>query len=209
MINETPCAAKLLIIVIICAIAIIGPAQAKGAEVRAPFGLSWGMTPAMLKESPNCRPQDDLVICEVYTVPKPLSAARVYVLIFTPVKGLVKVNYYSKAFENDFYGTVGKTRFDRLMKILVKKYPTAQYNDYRVMFAEVFRAPDEFYECLSYLGCGIYAWELVMPKNRVLLSLAGARRGAGYIKLSYESPEWRELTIKSNDISSFLKKSEV
>ena len=164
---------KLLIFGIICEIILVSGAQAKERLVRAPFGLVWGMTMEDLKEPPKCRAQQDLIFCEVYEVPKPLSAAQVYILIFSPAQGLVKVNYYSESFEDDFYGTVGKARFERLMKILVKKYPSAQYNDYRVMFAEVFRAPDEYYGCLRYLGCGIYAWELAMPRNRVLISMVG------------------------------------
>jgi hypothetical protein len=58
---------------------------------------------------------------------------------------------------------------------------------------KVYKEADEFYQCLTYQGCGTWARFYGGEGRSAILELNGyrGRRGAGYIDLSVEAiPEW-------------------
>ena len=60
--------------------------------------------------------------------------------------------------------------------------------------ARLFDQEDEFYQCLSYEGCGVWSalWE-EKPSGGVLLSVEGLGPGQGYVQLDFESADWQKV----------------
>ena len=97
----------------------------------APFGLRWGVTEAQITHLLGIEIQErvdsDLplgvtAILTTTSLPKNLTIAEFYQLIFVAEKHLQKIVMYSKDIENDVYGSEGKKKYDKLKVSLSKKY---------------------------------------------------------------------------------------
>ena len=164
---------------------------ATAADIKAPFGLSWGIFQDDLFYIMTCRKKYSLKYCQTPYVPKPLGDGQSYTLVFDEVAGLVKVTYVGKMFEKDARGVAGQARFAELRSGLTRKYPTAEKEEKINMHKKVFTAPEEFYQCLNYDDCGEYQWRVLgTPGGLIELKINGYYRGRGNINLTYESPLW-------------------
>ncbi len=159
------------------------------------FGLKWGMTVAQVKAAgvDITKPLKDdrnFQIHKVTTVPRGLSGFESYSLLFADGK-LVKLWALSENIKDDILGREGKERFEALRAALTEKYGKAT-TDYQKVGATLFKERDEFYQCLAYTGCGLWAATFESPEKDIVLSLKGLRRGAGYLDLTAEAkPQWK------------------
>ena len=171
------------------------------SETRnAPFGLTWGMTETQVTQLLGVeiqkRVDSDLPlgitgILRVTSLPKNLTIAEFYSLIFVTERHLQKIVMYSEDIENDIYGSEGKEKYENIKTSLRKKYgpPTHKLE---VSGLKLWNEPDEFYQCLDYDGCGHYFSIFKDEKSGmgIFLELKGVRRGQGFVKLTYEGPDW-------------------
>lgn len=167
-------------------------------EPTGPFGLSWG---APISEITNqgvtlskTDALDRLQIYEAKKLPKNLSIAETYSLIFDAEFGLQKVLMVSDDITSDSTGSEGKSIYATLKQKLTSKYSASTTNMEHVGL-ELYDEADEFYQCLAYDGCG--AWLSVFEEEHsnlgIILELKGLGRGKGYIKLTYEGPQWEKI----------------
>ena len=168
-------------------------AQESPSEVQAPFGLEWGSLQSEFSGLTNCNSKQSLTFCRTNSVPKPLSDAETYQLVFDDKEGLVKIRHIGKSITGDPSGTKGKERFNELKAALSSKYPKARKKDFIKMHIALYRNSNEFYECLRHRGCGLYAWNINPGKGTIGIQINGLSRGKGYIDLIYESPKWMDV----------------
>lgn len=171
-----------------------------------PFGLSWGMSKSEVQDSGVALTEMDslgfasLSQYSTGSLPKNLSDAKSYNLLFESDIGLVKVVMISETISGDVYGSAGKARYDELKGVFTRKYgnPTQERE---VSGMELWDEPDEFYECLAYDGCGY--WISLFQKNGSVYSvnLKGLGRGEGYITVGFESPQWSDALDKARGVS--------
>ena len=163
------------------------------SEVQAPFGLEWGMLKTQLSAM-TCRASAKLVgltNCSTKQVPRPLSDAEVYHLTFDKTDGLIKVQYASTDITGDPRGTAGKGRFDDLRAALSSKYPSAKKDEFIWTGGYLYDEFGEFYQCLKYGDkCGSHSLYIQPGKGVIVIELKGIRRGVGFIRMAYESPEF-------------------
>ena len=165
------------------------PAQIHG-KYAAPFGLEWGMSKeqvtAMGVKLTSTNPAEGVYTAK--TLPKNLSDAENYVLVFKQEFGLVKVSALTSDITRDVHGSEGKERYNQLKMAVADKYgkpdKEQEWTD---------RAIDsgQFYQCLAYGGCGYWLsfWGEVGNETgaAILLQIHGISRGTGLIELRYES----------------------
>lgn len=170
----------------------------------APFGLSWEMSEAELKEVGFTHAGDTggFSLYTSVSAPKAWSKGdRYYGIVY---KGrLVKLTANSTDFSGDIYGSEGKRAYNQLKKILTDKYgaPSTQYERIGL---KLYDDSDEFYQCLEYSGCGMYTSLFNFDRGSIGISLKGKRRGEGYLNIAYESPSFSVAKdeIARGDISS-------
>ncbi len=169
-----------------------------------PFGLTWNMTETDLRGIGFSPATDDgdLSILTSVSAPKAWSKAESYFAVTYKGK-LVKAGATSVNFTNDIYGSEGKAEFARLKALLTKKYGAPQ-SSYERIGGKLYDEADEFYQCLEYAGCGAYLATFEMVGGLIGLQLEGKRRGEGYIRLLYESPEFSiaKAKIEQGNLSS-------
>jgi|TARA_R110001583_G_C5666453_1_gene410238 hypothetical protein len=165
------------------------------AFADAPFGLTWGMSKAELEgQGVALSPEASGEGLESYStdlLPIDLSNADFYLLYFGKDRGLQKVSMASDNISNDIYGTKGKEAYDRLKTALTEKYGDP-IESFSTIGGKLWKDADEFYQCLAYDGCGIWAsfFENKESNEFIGLELKGLNRGEGYLTLAYDGPEW-------------------
>lgn len=185
---------RLFIFSLICIIA----AQSAFAEADAPFGLAWGMTKADVTRlgvilEPHSA-HNGIEILKTSKLPKNLSIAEGYALSLDGKHNLQRIQMLSKNIDNDPTGRGGKNKYADLKKSLINKYGQPTFGTEKVG-VKLWDEADEFYQCLAYSGCGMWAsgWELKESGLTILLQLKGLGRGNGYIDLTYEGPKWSDI----------------
>jgi hypothetical protein len=181
---------------------------------NAPFGLMWGMTETQVtqlvgveikKKVDSDLPLGTTGVLQVTSLPKNLTMAESYYLIFVTEKHLQKIVMYSKDIENDVSGTKGKEMYEKIKMSLRKKYgsPTDQLE---VSGLKLWEEWDEFYQCLDYSGCGNWMSAFEDEKSGMIigLELKGIRRGRGFIQLTYEGPFWSTYIDSKEKLESEL-----
>lgn len=158
------------------------------------FGTKWGSTVDELKSNGAViiKKKDDgrLSIYSATSLPKNISIAETYQIIFHHGHGLQKIQMISKDISNDPSGMEGKSLYAKLKDGLINKYgqPGVERES---TGNKLFEEDDEFYQCLAYAGCGAWiAFFKIPPNANVAIELKGLKRGKGYITLTYEGPKW-------------------
>jgi hypothetical protein len=178
------------------AVLILAAAPPAWAEnVSAPFGLKWGMQVADLKaagiEIHSTTKTGNLTVVTAEQVPDEFSDTYLVSMLFDRDLGLVKVRWTGKDIEDDPTGRQGRATYAEMKKFVADKYgkPT---DETLVVGARLFDQEDEFYQCLSYEGCGVWSaiWE-EKPSGGVLLSVEGLGAGKGFVQVDFESQDWR------------------
>lgn len=167
------------------------PSYSFSAEVfPAPFGLKWGMSESSLKKIgfTNADSNDHrLKILNSISAPKAWSKGERYTVVLYKNK-LVKVLAASSDFENDVTGSVGIKAYQGIKSLLSNKYGSPKSLEH--IGVKLYKDNDEFYQCLQYSGCGIYYSEFKYGGGTIVTNLEGLSRGTGYLKITYESPEF-------------------
>jgi len=172
---------------------LIFPILIFSEDVEGPFGLNWGSKANYLITSGinliNEIEQGRYKLYETESLPKSLSIAEKYILIFDVKYGLQKVIMISKDITGDIYGTEGKSIYSDLKNKLTTKYGSPTQSFERVGMT-LYDELDEFYQCLKYEGCGYWTSMFSSDSMIIGLDLKGTSRGVGYIKITYEGPLW-------------------
>lgn len=192
---------KILVAILICSFSSFIYAE------DAPFGLTWGSSPqditslniTLKKESTD----KNISTYSTSSLPKNISIAGQYLLIFDDEAQLQKIVMVSKDITGDPYGRNGKEIYEKIKNGLTKKYGTPK-NTYEQSGIEVYKESDEFYQCLNYDGCGTWIsfFESEQTKTNIVLQLEGLSRGTGYIKILYESGKWSKIIDKHDAIKN-------
>lgn len=171
------------------------------------FGLAWQATPAQLQAQGvqmKLRKTDGrLSMYKATSLPKNVSDAEWYLLIFDKDQGLVKVIMATRSFTGDADGARGKQRFDQLDSLLHQRGYTAIKGQ---QAEQVGSASDAFYACLARPGCG--TWKAAYRKDHVLVAmqLRGMPTGTGFITMSFqEEPQFTQ-ALKKNRKPDTMKK---
>lgn len=170
------------------------------------LGFRWGMSiqdvRAVGSKLEKKEADRNLEIYEASTVPKPLSDFETYMLTFSDGK-LVKVSVIGKDISGDPTGSNGKERFGALQHVLSEKY--GKPKNYQTIGNKLYKDRDEFYECLKYSGCGVWASSFENKEKTIVLEINGLRRGVGYLRIAAEAnPQWSDAlkVYKSKKASS-------
>jgi hypothetical protein len=163
-----------------------------------PFGLSWGMTKEQVEklgvklELSSTKMTVDVLTTE--KLPKNVSIAEKYTLIFDRKHNFQKVIMVSKDIGNDPYGNEGKEKYAELKKSLIAKYGKPSFS-FEKVGRKLWNEKDEFYQCLAYTGCGgwVVSFEDKASGQVIGLQLEGIKRGIGFLRLTYEGPRWSEI----------------
>jgi len=162
---------------------------ALNADDSAPFGLTWGMTAEDLKSLRIIlipyRETDNSALYKSYSLPKNLSDARHYLLVFDKRTGLQKVVMTSENINDDAYGSIGQERFEALKETLSLKYGFPS-DGMESVGNQVYEEEDQFYECVMHLGCGLWMAIWRHEGGTYVLQLEGLGRGLGYILFTAE-----------------------
>ena len=179
----------------LCLMALAPSALSQKVVDNCPFGLEWGMTVQDAKdlgvEMQKSGAEGRLTIYSAESLPKNLSIAESYALVFDSQFSLIKIKMVSNNIENDPYGTEGKEKYSDLKHILVTKYgPPEEGMSVELIGLALYDESDEFYQCLAYSGCGYWMAGFTDKTSGMIvgLQLKGLSRGKGYIVLSYEGP---------------------
>lgn len=174
------------------------------------FGVDWQSTPSQLRSQGIAlklqKTQGRLSMYETTTLPKNLSDAETYLLIFDKTRGLVKIIMVGRSFTRDPDGTQGKQRFDQLGSLLHQRgYEMLDKPQARKMK----RASGvSFYACLAQPSCGV--WKSAYRKDHVLVSmqLNGMPGGHGFITMSFEEQPQFQQSLADNHDTTMAKDAE-
>lgn len=128
-------------------------------KLEAPFGLSWDLTLNQASEELilNCDNINGFEVCNTNSVPKGISEAELYMLLFDDRKQLSKIILLTKPVTgSDAFGSKGKELINKYRDILKKKYGIPEEIIYSG--AKLYRESSEFWQCLNYEGCGSYMY---------------------------------------------------
>jgi hypothetical protein len=161
------------------------------AADEAVFGLAWGQTPAQVQAQGIAltleKTQGHLQVFSTRSpLPQGLKDASGYMLGFDDQKGLVKVRSL-QIFVQDPDGSRGRATFDRLASVLASKYTRDPAHSMQVVGQRLYTKPDEFYQCLDYAGCGLWAQTFMAPTKRVMIQLDGLKPGTGSLSITVEA----------------------
>lgn len=162
---------------------------------EAMFGLRWGMTPIQVQalgvtliKTENDRGLD---LYHTTSLPKNISDADSYSLIFSNGR-LVKLWVVTKNITEDPTGAKGKERFGAFRSAIAAKYGESTHNT-QIAGVALYKEWDEFYQCLAYSGCGMWASFFETSDKVVGIEIKGIRRGIGYIEITAEAkPQFHE-----------------
>lgn len=171
------------------------PAMAQNAEKEAPFGLKWGMSEEQLESEgitlTEATREEGVVSYTTSELPRNLSEIDFYQVFFSEKRGLQKITVLGETIKNDARGSKGKETFDYYVDIVSDRYgqPTQEI-DY--IGIKLYKDPDEFYQCLAYDGCGLWAtlWEERKGVNS-MVQVKGISRGEGFVTIHIEGPKWK------------------
>ena len=165
------------------------------ASENAPFGLKWGVGVEDLRKQGIELQKDSaegrLEIFSAKSLPKNLSIAESYSLVFDQEFGLQKILMLSEDITDDAFGSEGKEMYDDIKSKLKNKYGEPTKN-FEIVGLRLYDESDEFYQCLSYDGCGAWVSAFEDKEQVIAVQIKGMRRGHGYITLTYEGPKWKE-----------------
>ena len=163
------------------------------------FGLRWQHTPTQLQAQGihlDLRKTDGrLSMYKATSLPKNVSDAEWYLLIFDKDAGLVKVIMATRSFTGDTAGTHGKQRFDQLASLLRQRGYKAIKGQ---QVEQSGTATGGFYACLAHPGCG--TWKAAYRKDHVLVAmqLHGMPGGTGFITMSFQEEPQFSQALKKN-----------
>lgn len=169
------------------------PATSERLEV---FGLRFGDSYATATSKglqAKLKTKDgNLALYESTKLPKQPSNTDLVGLAFDQGHGLQKIQWLSKNITEDPMGIKGKEQFSELKAILGQKYGDPDSGlSYERVGVSLYKDPDEFYECIDYVGCGMWNASWVGSYGLVSLSIrSSGRRGIGWLELIYEGPDW-------------------
>lgn len=156
---------------------------------EALFGLRWGMTVAEVKSAgvklTRVELDRNLDTYKAPSMPKNLTDFKSYSMMFANGK-LIKMWGISKDIYNDPNGYSGKERFNALKYTLIGKYGKPKLSN-QTIGNKLFEDSDEFYQCLSYSGCGQWAVVFETIDKTVGIELKGLSRGTGYLDITAEA----------------------
>jgi hypothetical protein len=175
------------ILVMISTSACMSALAADGDE--ALFGLRWGMTPAEVRAIDvtltKSKGDRNLEIYRTTSLPRNVSDTESYSLMFADGR-LVKLWAVGKNIVNDPTGSNGKERFEALRSALTEKYGKPTSNA-QTTGNKLYRESDEFYQCLAYSGCGVWASIYETSEKVVSVELKGMSRGTGFLDITAEA----------------------
>jgi len=171
---------------------------------EAMFGLNFGQTPKEIRALGTTlilkNANNNLSSYSCTSLPKNTSSAESYTLIFSN-DSLVKIIMIGVDIVNDVYGNEGKEVFMNTLELLKKKYTLDLFRT--DLGLTLYNELDEFYQCLAYDGCGLYAATLKNNTKNISLQLKGLERGKGYLLLTIEAePEFTIALEKSKNITN-------
>jgi len=169
----------------------------------APFGLCWGMpytelTKAHVTIKAEQQSPGSLKVITVTSTPVTPPDTDSIMLGFDQARGLVKVIWLSKTYQNDPYGIEGKAMYSKLKAILSEHFGAPDSSLSReATGVRVFTKADEFYECLQTNGCGMWfsSWKPTQG-GYAGVEIKGAGLGHGYVRATYESSAFAEIAGK-------------
>jgi len=170
----------------------------------APFGLKWGMSSEDLKANGvKIEYKDSKNTTTRYlatNLPKTMNNTDVLSLYIDSKHGLVKITWFSTDITDDAYGNKGKIKYTELKELLTNKYGSSK-KEYEYIGRSLYKESDEFYQCLNYSGCGMFATVFEDEKSAIVLKIDGTSRGVGYIEIVYEHKLWQDVltNIKNAD----------
>ncbi len=123
--------AVLIGVSIVCA-AGAALAQAELKQAPEPFGLKAGMTESQVlalvgEEAVEKETSDALALS---TAPKPCNDCEIYILIFSPEQGLVKVAAFTRSIKVDDEGDELRHEFDKIEAAVADKNGTPEMIDF-------------------------------------------------------------------------------
>lgn len=172
-------------------------AAAIPAEAQPPFGLKWGMHVNDLSslgiKVASTSTSGNIVVVNVKELPNAFPDTDAVNMLFDRQLGLVKVRWTSTAVTGDPNGSQGRSKYGEMKKTVVETRGNPS-DETLVVGARLFDQEDEFYQCLTYEGCGVWSalWE-EKPSGGVLLSVEGLGPGQGYVQLDFESADWQKV----------------
>lgn len=166
-----------------------------GVTKPAAFGYYFGLTPEQIQEAgielEFGKDEDYLVSYRAKLAPLGWDGAKRYLLLFYK-NALIKIVAIGESITEDSNGRKGKVAYKDLLDVLIEKYGKPNDSVHDTGLA-VYKNRDEFYQCLIYDGCGMWADLFNLSDRTVFLELKGLERGEGYISISYEaSPEFAQ-----------------
>ena len=178
---------------------------------EAMFGLNFGQTPKEIRALGSVLTfkysKKNFSSYTCTSLPKNFSLAERYILIFSD-DSLVKITMIGNTISKDIYGSDGKEAFINTFELLKNKYSIHLFRTDSGL--KLYDEPDEFYQCLAYDGCGLYAAILKNDSKTVTLQLKGLERGKGYLIITAEAvPEFEKalkkekLTTNKGDLDAF------
>ena len=179
-----------------------------GVIKPAAFGYYYGLTQEQIESvGIKLEVQSDeygMVVAKASSAPIHWDDADFYYLFFIDGK-LLKISAYGKNITDDPTGTKGKSVFEDFKSSLIEKYGKPS-DDLRRVGLEVYKEVGEFYQCLSYVGCGYWATEWKTKDKIIGLELNGLdKRGSGYLKVIYEANPEYVLSLDTVKASKRLK----
>ena len=172
------------------------------SAVAGALGLDWGMDASAIYkkgvELVKSGEQKQITIYTTERLPKNISNTAQYALYVHATHGLQKIVRVSNQFEDDVYGSKGKKEFAQLKQSLTEKYGEPS-DGMEIVGLKLWDKSDEFYQCLAYQGCGIWARIFKSADASIMIELRGLRRGEGYLMLHYDSFKWDEILDERNN----------
>lgn len=177
-------------------------AEPKGTE--ALFGLQWGMSPSLVKKEgvklTFIVQNGSLFTYKTGSLPDDGGDANEYRLVFNDNLHLVKIVMVGNTITEDDTGKEGKSRFEEYAKPFKTRYKEVKISQNQVVGIDRTVRPDEFYQCLKHVGCGMWAQAFTGEDIEIVLELRGLGKGEGYIKITAEAvPEWGQILTGQKD----------
>ncbi|MBL27954.1 MAG: hypothetical protein CMM50_10460 [Rhodospirillaceae bacterium] len=187
-----------MLAVLLLGLGLLVPTGGAFAESRdtAPFGLTWGMS------------DRDFYSLGLRTVAVETPTQRMTRIYFAPAGGMpddtiavsvgIDVEYGLQAvwwrghpIEDDPYGDDGRAAYRTMKNALATRYGDPR-DESTFSGRFVFTDPAEFFQCLSYSGCGAWMAFWYPPNGgSVYLHLVGTGRGRGHVDVAYKGPKWK------------------
>ena len=184
-----------VILAFFSAISFVGLTASAETKLFDPsFGLSWDTSPADFASQFTVAEQEvsgDLIILRSSAEDESLPSNTDFLTAIFWNDRLVKFYWASDNFTDDPFGSEGQAAFSTLSANLEKKLGVGE--DWTYSGQELWKEPDEFYQCIAYEGCGAWITFWVNPgvaNNIAVLELIGLDRGVGYLKYGMEHPNW-------------------